>query len=624
MVSATVIAAATASTLLGGMYLDAKLALSKDVNGWIHMRKIEKLYLEAVQKNRLSLYYLFEDSVKRRLNHECIWSREGCFTWSQTYYRVNQYGNWFLSQGVQPREYVAFYLTNSPDLIFAWLGLWSIGAAPAMINYNLFGDALLHCLRISGASMLLLDKDEKVSGPVQKVREHIEKIGMVMLGMDEVKSMVSKSNSERPGDTHRMSVKGDWPIAMFYTSGTTGLPKGVAFTVERGYRAGLSLKVGSITNDDDRWYNCMPLYHATGGITAISSLTNGFTFVIGKKFSTSQFWLEVHDSRATWITYVGETARYLLAAAPSPLDKSHNVKSMFGNGLRPDVWHKFRERFNIESILEFFSSSEGVFNLMNHCRGDYLATAVGHHGALTRALSRGVIVPVKVDESTGNIVRDPKTGFASRESYEVGGEIIVKVSNSKIFPGYHRNEEATQKKFAHDVFQKNDLWYRSGDCLKRTADGRWFFLDRLGDTFRWKGENISTAEVAEVLGRYPGIIEANVYGVSLPYHDGRAGCAAIYIDPTLKPNFDFTDFLRYSRTHLPKYAVPLFLRIVKEMTPMHNNKQNKVPLRAEGIDPVKVNGDDEILWIIENGTGPTYEKLRRKDWEQFQVGKVRL
>lgn len=288
----------------------------------------------------------------------------------------------------------------------------------------------------------------------------------------------------------------------------------------------------------------MPLYHATGGLVAFSSLMNGLTLAIGKKFSASGFWHEIHESRATWFCYVGEIARYLLAQAPSPLDTDHKVKGIFGNGLRPDVWIKFRDRFKIEMILEFFGSSEGVFGLANYCKGDYLATAVGHHGAIVRFLNRNIIVPVMIDAVTGEIVRDSKTGFAIRQPYNKGGEIIVNVPNTKVFPGYHDNDRATQKKFAHNVFKDGDLWYRSGDNLRRTSDGRWFFVDRLGDTFRWKGENVSTAQVAEVIGQYPGIIEANVYGISLPLHDGKVGCAALHFDPSQRSYFNYSKFLR--------------------------------------------------------------------------------
>jgi len=374
---------------------------------------------------------------------------------------------------------------------------------------------------------------------------------------------------------------------------------------------------------------------------AMTMMMTGITLCIGRKFSTSRFWSEVHDSKATWITYVGETARYLLAASPSPLDKDHNLRGMYGNGLRPDVWIKFRERFNVPEVAEFFNSSEGVFGLLNYSRGDYLAGAVGWHGAIARFLNRNMIVPVLIDQVSGAIARDPKTGFAYRQPYEKGGEIIVQVQDVKQFSGYYNNPEATMKKFDRDVFEKGDLWYRSGDALRRTKDGRWFFMDRLGDTFRWKGENVSTAEVAEVLGNYPGVVEANVYGVALPTHDGRAGCAAVYIDPNAQQSFDFAGLLQYfalsspfcsnanitarhSRTHLPKYAVPVFIRVVKEMTPIHNNKQNKVPLREEGVDPEKVKPEDRVLWIDEKGRGHTYVEFHRDHWEDLKLGKAQL
>jgi acyl-CoA synthetase (AMP-forming)/AMP-acid ligase II len=160
--------------------------------------------------------------------------------------------------------------------------------------------------------------------------------------------------------------------------------------------------------------------------------------------------------------------------------------------------------------------------------------------------------------------------------------------SEEAFVGYWNNPDATQKRFERDVFKKGDLWYRTGDALRRDADGRWFFMDRLGDTFRWKSENVSTAEVAEALGSFPGIQEANVYGVAVPGHDGRAGCAAVYIEPSQLDNFDFNALLAHAKAKLPKYAVPVFLRIQKRQTTMHNNKQNKVPLRNDGIDLRKI------------------------------------
>lgn len=484
--------------------------------------------------------------MKRRGDGDCIWSRDGCYSWNETYDKAHQYGQWFLSQGVKPNHLVAFYLHNSPDFIFAWLGLWSIGAAPAMINYNLTGKALLHCLKISGANLLLVDPDEqfqqRINGSLDAIEGELgmKKVTLGTLTLAEIRSIPPK----RPEDSHRAGLQGNWPLVIFYTSGTTGMPKAVPFNHDRGFDRGFRGTSVHVTKDDDRWYDCMPMYHGTGGIVAMTQMMQGITLCIGKKFSTSKFWDEIRDSRATWFTYVGETARYLLSAPATPRDRDHCCRGMYGNGLRPDVWKKFQERFGISEVYEFFSSSEGVFGLAIWAKGDYFGSCVGHHGAITRLLTRNVFVPVRVDAATGAVLRDPETGLAIREPYEKGGEILTAVESEAVFAGYFKNPEATAKKFERNVLKKGDLFYRSGDALKRTNDGKWLFLDRLGDTFRWKGENVSTAEVGEVVGRYPGVVEANVYGVALPKHDGRAGCAAIYIEPSERSTFDFAGLLR--------------------------------------------------------------------------------
>ncbi|KAB8294976.1 hypothetical protein EYC80_006927 [Monilinia laxa] len=618
--------AVVAGTSVAAMYLDGKYSISKDLNEKLKMRRVMKWYAEAEKNKRVCLYYLFENSVKAHPNTECLWSRDGCYTWAESYDRVNQYGQWYLSQGVKPGDLVAFYLQNSPDFLFAWLGLWSIGAAPAMINYNLAGKALIHCVKVPKSNLILVDDDSELRARIEAEQETLEgELGIKVVVMDSsTMAEIQNFKAERPEDVYREGVKGSSPLGLLYTSGTTGLPKGCIFEVARGYIAGVSRHAGkSPIKDDDRWYNCMPLYHGTGGITAIANMMSGVTNCVGKKFSTSKFWGDVRDSRATWFTYVGETARYLLAAPPSPQDKDHCVRVMYGNGMRPDVWNKFKERFGVPEVVEFFNSTEGVFSLSNHARGDYLSHCVGHHGLISRWLLHNFYVPVKVDEVTGAIARDPKTGFATREPYEKGGEIIVAIPDTGAFSGYFDNPEATNKKYERNVFKKGDLYYRSGDALRRDNDGRWYFLDRLGDTFRWKGENVSTAEVAEVLGKYEGVVEAIVYGVQLPSHDGRAGCAAVFIDPNIK-NFDFAGLLKHTRKHLPKYAVPVFLRIVKEMVPIHNNKQNKTPLREQGVEHDKVKSDDKLLWIEEKGKGNTYVEFHRDHWADLELGKARL
>jgi len=233
-------------------------------------------------------------------------------------------------------------------------------------------------------------------------------------------------------------------------------------------------------------------------------------------------------------------------------------------------------------------------------------------------------VPVAVDADTGDIARDPETGFAYRVPYSLGGEILIRIPGERVFPGYFNDPEATERKIVRDMFKKGDCYYRTGDALRRDDDGRWFFMDRLGDTFRWKGENVSTAEVSDVLGRFPGVVEANVYGVDLPGHDGKAGAAAIYIDPQQRAHFNHSEFLNHAREHLPKYAVPIFIRHLKELTATHNNKQLKTPLKQEGVHPEKVKNDDEIFWIDGHGKGVTYVPFTRQDWDSLHVGKAKL
>ncbi|ORY18851.1 hypothetical protein BCR34DRAFT_296457 [Clohesyomyces aquaticus] len=584
------IAAAVAGTTAAAAYLDAKFNISKDIKAIRAVRANEREFATKGRNNRGSLWYRFEDQVRRLPEtEEAIWSREGCYTWAETYAQACRYGQYFRENGIKPGELVAFYLTNQPEFIFGHLGSWAVGSAPALINHHLAGDSLVHCLKVSAAKLLIVDEQSDAIARIEEVRSRLEgELGMTIRILDRsLKGEICRLEPKRPEDELRNGIQGKFPMCLFYTSGTTGHPKACPFEIQRaGTLAGgrvrsLDLEPGP---NGDRWYVCMPLYHGTGCTTAVTCMLSGVALCIGKKFSTSRFWSDVRDSNSTAFVYVGETARYLLAAPPSEKDRQHKVKVMFGNGMRPDVWHRFVDRFGIQTVAEFFNSSEGVFGLINVCRGPYLATCVGHHGLIMRRFMHNTFVPVKIDHETNDIWRDPKTGFARRQPYEEGGEIIVALPNEEAFVGYYNNPEATRKKFERNVFKKGDLFFRTGDALRRTSDGRWFFMDRLGDTFRWKSENVSTAEVGEVLGHYPGIVEANVYGVEVPGHDGRAGCAALYIDPAHASTFDFNTLLAHCREKLPKYAVPVFLRVQNAITTMHNNKQNKVPLRNDGID----------------------------------------
>ncbi|RYO94150.1 hypothetical protein DL762_000660 [Monosporascus cannonballus] len=614
------IAASVLATAAGLTYLDGKYHLRQDLQIIRARSKADKLLKKAIEEKRISPYYFFEKHAQAQPNKECIWSRAGCYTWAEAYYRANQYAQFFLQNGVRSGDLVVFFMANSPEFVLAWMSLWAIGAAPALINHNLTKQALLHCLGIADAKLILADGADGLLERLDAVKDELAAGGIGIIKLADARPEINATRGERPGDELRENVQPSSPFGLFYTSGTTGMPKAVIVPAVAGFMHGCSKDCGLsyVKGDDQRYYDCMPLYHGTGGISAMTQLLTGQTLCIAPRFSVSGFWDDIRESRATWFVYVGETLRYLLAAPPSPRDRDHRVHSIYGNGLRPDVWKPFRDRFGIETIHEFFNSTEGIMPLDNAARGDFRAHAVGHHGLVMRCQFHNVFVPVEIDVETGDIARDPGTGFARRVPYEVGGEILVAQPPvlTPPFPGYYKNPEATDKKYVRDVFRKGDLYYRTGDALRRDADGRWFFMDRLGDTFRWKGENVSTAEVSEVLGRYPGVLEATVYGVSLPNHDGKAGMAAIYVDPAAK-SFDYTGFLKHARTYLPKYAVPIFLRQLKERSATHNNKQDKVPLKKAGIDPAQMEGNP-VLWISDAGKGDTYIPFTQRDLDMLQ------
>ncbi|KAK4248970.1 Isopenicillin N epimerase component 1 [Corynascus novoguineensis] len=559
------------------LYIDAKLHLAKDLGFLLRRVATNRAIHRAAAADRLSPYYLIErNALNPKLAlKEAIWARDTSgsvsrYTFQDVLDKANQFAHWFASRGTMKGDLVGLYMLNSADFLFVWIGLLAIGAAPAMLNYHLRGDALAHCLRISGARLVVVDGEEQAWERVGEVHRG-QRVSVEFVKLKDVKRDATGMRTERLPDEMRSGIKVTHPMALFYTSGTTGRPKGCPLAVAAAF--------GNTTLSDS---GSEPRYC---GISAIGQLIAGNTVCVAPRFSASNFWRDVRDSGATWFVYVGETLRYLLAAPPSPLDKQHNVHSIFGNGLRPDVWHRFCERFGITQVFEIYNSSEGMLALYNASLNDYTAHAVGHHGFLQRWKFRRDYVPVAVDVETGDIVRNPKTGFAYRMPYEVGGEILVRLVSEKQFLGYWCDPKATGKKIVRDVFENGDCYYRTGDALRRDGEGRWFFVDR---------------------------------------HDGKAGAAAIYLDPNVNDMFDHRDFLRYARTHLPKFAVPLFLRHVQAPFSTHNNKQNKLPLKHAGVDPDKMATGDKLFWIEGHGKGATYIPFTRRDWAKLQAGKAKL
>ncbi|HVO93167.1 MAG TPA: AMP-binding protein, partial [Terriglobales bacterium] len=400
-----------------------------------------------------------------------------------------------------------------------------------------------------------------------------------------------------------------------YTSGTTGLPKAAIIDHRRlmtwsHWFAGLMN-----ASPDDRMYNCLPLYHSVGGVVAIGAmLASGGSVFIREKFSTTQFWDDVTRWDCTLFQYIGELCRYLANAEPHPREVAHRIRLCCGNGLRADVWTKFMTRFRIPQILEFYAATEGNFSLFNV---EGKPGAVGH---IPPFLAHRVSVAlVKLGTSMLEPVRD-EHGFCIRCTPNEVGLAIGKIARDGSdaggqFDGY-TNREETEKKILRDVFEKGDAWFSTGDLMRKDERDYFYFVDRVGDTFRWKGENVATSEVSEAIATFPAIAEANVYGVSIPGTDGRAGMAAL----VLKERLDLAALRTHLAGCLPTYARPLFVRIKRSIEVTDTFKQTKGKLAAQGYNP-KVT-DDPIFF--DHPGLDAFVPLDAALYEAIQRGDIRL
>jgi len=411
--------------------------------------------------------------------------------------------------------------------------------------------------------------------------------------------------------------------SLLYTSGTTGLPKAIIMSTGRelttGYLTARYLKL----KPSDRFYSCMPALHgAFHGLCCLPSIHAGCTIVLSRKFSHQTFWPEIRESRANIVQYVGELCRYLLNAPPSPLDKEHNVHMVWGNGMRPDVWEPFRARFGIPVVNELYAATDGLGATFSDNQGAFTQHTIGKRGLLWRLTFGRSEKRIKIDVDTEEIIRNDK-GFAIECDVNEPGEVIHKLDPAApIYPTYYKNDAAL-KRLLKDVFKKGDLWFRSGDMHRMDADGRVYFVDRLGDTFRWKSENVSTNEVADILGQWPQIAEANVYGVSVPKADGRCGCAAVvFSEGITEANADFKGLGKYMLSSLPRYAVPIFLRITPALEYTGTLKIQKGRLKKEGIELEKFTGNDRMYWLPADAD--EYRPFTQKDLEALRAGTARL
>tara|TARA_R110002073_G_scaffold290279_2_gene455203 strand:- start:1600 stop:3393 length:1794 start_codon:yes stop_codon:yes gene_type:complete len=505
---------------------------------------------------------------------------------------ANQVAHWALEQGLKPGDAVAVFLTNRWEYVPIWVGLSKVGVVAALVNNQITGASLAHCLNISGANVAIIDGEltEAYASACELIS--CEMAAHVMDGGDgpdlrDFDAQVATLSEERPSRQHRAGIKAKSPCLKMYTSGTTGLPKAaiVAHTRTLYYLNIFAATANS--GPGDRMMMVLPLYHSTGGLCGVGfAISRGGAMIVRKKFSASSFWDECVRFEATLFMYVGELCRFLLAAPETPNETKHSVRCMIGNGLRPDVWERFVDRFDMPRVMEFYGATEGNVGLVN------LDSKPGAIGRIPPWLTwRFNVELVAFDMEKEVPIRDANGRCRRTRNGEVG-EAVGRIDPNDTrfrFDGY-QNREESEKKILRNVFKDGDAWFRTGDLMKRDKDGYFYFIDRIGDTFRWKSENVSTNEVAEALGHYPGVQQANVYGVEVPGHNGKAGMASLVVGET----FDLEGLDTHLAQTLPAYARPLFLRIQTETDTTGTFKFRKMDLVKDGFDPANIS---DPLWF---------------------------
>lgn len=549
------------------------------------------------------------------------------FTFREFYAKVLQYAQVLKNEyGVNSESTVGIDCYNSPEFILSWFAIWSLGARPSFINYNLPEKSLVHCLKVGNVSLLLVDADPAVFNLVQPCTKVINATGCSIAYMDEgfMASVAAAKGYRAPDeDRHPEHTFSDCAM-LIYTSGTTGLPKPAVLSW-RKVIVSSTLFSGTIRlGPKDTVYTAMPLYHSSAAVVGLMACWNsGATFCVGRKFSPTVFWTQAKLVKATYIQYIGETCRYLLKAPPSVDERAHGVRVAYGNGLRPDVWERFKERFNIPVVAEFYAATEGPSALMNYQQGELGVGAIGRYGTLgTQIMVNSTNVLVRMDPvHETQPYRDPKTGLCVRTAANEPGEMLTRIDAKDIgatFQGYYGNKKASDEKLLRNVFRKGDVYYRTGDLLRRDSDNLVYFVDRLGDTFRWKSENVSTNEVEEAIATFDNhrhIHQAVVVGVEVPMHDGRAGFAVLAPhDMSRLP--DPAELARHLLAQLPRYAVPVFVKFVESISNTGNNKIQKAVYRKQTFP----NLEETIWWL----NGDTYTPLQKEHWGLISAGKIKL
>jgi fatty-acyl-CoA synthase len=583
-------------------------------------------WLPALLKSRPGKPYttadLVEKSARRFADRVFVEFEERKTTYAEFNREANRVAHWAIGRGLGKGDAVALMMENRPQYLFIWAGLAKAGVTTALINTHLRGHALEHVIESAACRAIVLGDEclaayrELESEPLRALPVFVsrrdgnaaEPSGESLGSLD---LELSRCPAQNPSASVRAGLHSGDPLFYIYTSGTTGLPKAARFSHAR-FLAGGSYHLLSGFCARDVLYCPLPLYHTVGGVICVNAvLLTGARLVLRRIFSASHFWQDVAESGATTFQYIGEMCRYLLAQPPGEYDRRHRVRYAVGNGLRPDIWEEFTRRFGVSRMVEFYGATESNVTLVN---------LAGRPGSIGRLMPGITATLVRYDVAQDAHVRDAG-GLCVECAIGEAGELLGRIAGGSKpemvrFEGY-TSAEATRAKILHDVRERGDSWFRSGDLLKRDRDGYYYFVDRIGDSFRWKGENVSTQEVEETLASCGGVDLAVVYGVEVPGADGRAGMAALALSGEV--DLEGEDFYRHV-AQLPVYARPVFLRVVEQVDMTGTFKVRKLELQRQGFDPDAV---ASTVYLRDDAAGQ-YRALDAATFRRLRDGSIRL
>jgi citronellyl-CoA synthetase len=566
-----------------------------------------------------SIGLLFQQTAAKYPTKSAILFEGKELNWSQFNALVNQFSHLLKRQGVARGDAVAVLMENRIEILAAIFGLAKIGATAALINNSLRGKSLAHCISIVESTKCIVGEElvqaiEEVKGDLSLSDEDyfwVEDLGNASAPdwMFDFSAQVDAMPDYNPRET--IDIKAGEKALYIFTSGTTGLPKAAVIYHRRYLTIAIPYsKAGFRAKPSDRMYICLPLYHLTGlGPGFGSALVSGASVFLRRRFSATQFWPEVQQYQTNLFVYVGELCRYLSMQPECAEEKNNPIETMLGNGLRPDVWDQFRQRFKVNRITELYGSSEGNVGFLNFLNKDR-----------TIGTTDASLFLAKYDVDADEMIRD-KAGKLVEVKKGEAGLLLGEIDSKYLFDGY-QNKEATDSKILSNVKKPGDRYFNTGDLIRQIDVGfamgmpHYQFVDRVGDTFRWRAENVSTNEVGEILNTFEQVEISNVYGVEVPAAEGKAGMAALTLNAGA--TFDVKAFSAFVEKELPAHARPVFIRLQQQVETTVTFKLVKGTLRKEAYHLAQVN---DPIYMLKPRTS-VYQLLDQQSYQQVVDGKA--